>query len=175
MIAEYPFLGEFQAGLLALLIRKPEKVLGVVGPPHFTNLVHVDIARIAVEAYEKHGVDNFRLSKAALMELVRNYLGRKRRDVWPVYRRYLKQLYQRPLDDEPVHCSNESETLSDRRTTATHSSRRSAASTLSSLIRFTRSLTNSRLMPAEKESPKSPDPGTSKPHTGCAPLRPTLG
>jgi hypothetical protein len=102
MIAEYEFSEEFQARLLALLIQKPEKVFHVVRAHHFTHPIHTEIARITTEAYERYGIDNFRLSKAALMELVRNHLGKKGRDLWRVYRKYVKELFQLTLDDEAL-------------------------------------------------------------------------
>src|ERR1700674_3007510 len=102
MLSGYPFTEEFQDRLLALLLQQPEKVLHVVRARHFTNSVNMDIARIATEAYEKHGTENFRLSKAALMQLMKKSLGRKRRDVWRVYRKQIKELYKTSLDDEPI-------------------------------------------------------------------------
>jgi hypothetical protein len=102
MISKYPFSEDFQARLLALMIQEPAKVLHVVRARHFTSPIYMDIARIATEAYEKHGTETFRLSKAALMQLIKKFLGRKRRDVWHVYRKYIKRLYKISLQDEPI-------------------------------------------------------------------------
>jgi hypothetical protein len=102
MLSKYPFTEDFQTRLLALMIQEPEKVLHVVRARHFTSAIHMDIARIAMETYEKHGTEAFRLSRAALEQLIRKFLGRKRRDVWRVYRKYIKRLYKISLEDQPI-------------------------------------------------------------------------
>jgi hypothetical protein len=102
MLSKYPFTEDFQTRLLALMIQEPEKVLHVVRARHFTSAIHMDIARIATEAYEKHGTEAFRLSRAALEQLIRKFLGRERRDLWHVYRKHIKRLYKISLEDEPI-------------------------------------------------------------------------
>jgi len=114
MISGYPYSEEFQLRLLAQLIRRPETVLGDVLANHFTNPIHVDLARIATEAYEKHGTKHVRLSKAALKELARKNLGKRRRDVWPAYRKVFKKLYHLHLDDEPIVLAQVQEFISER-------------------------------------------------------------
>jgi hypothetical protein len=91
---------EFQLKLLSLLIREPEQVLGIVEARHFTSPIFTDIARIVTHAYKRH--PNARLTKSSVMVLVKEELGKKRRNLWPTYKHTIRELYQSQPDDEFV-------------------------------------------------------------------------
>src|SRR5271155_4155811 len=94
----YPWGGAFQQKLLALLLREPDKSLGVIQPHFFTSPIHADIARIRRDALSKHQTEPVSLSKVTLKELVRASLGRKD-EYWPEYRREIRKLYETELKD----------------------------------------------------------------------------
>lgn len=96
----YPYGEPFQRSLLALLIRHPRRVSGIVFAQFFTTPVHVDIAREALEAYKKY--PDVRLTRATLRELVRESLGPKEDEHWPTYKHEIKTLFNMPLPDKPV-------------------------------------------------------------------------
>ena len=96
----YPYGEPFQRSLLAFLIRHPRRVSGIVFAQFFTTPMHVDIAREALEVYKKH--PDVRLTKATLLEFVRESLGPKGDEHWPAYKTEIKALYQMPLPDKPV-------------------------------------------------------------------------
>ncbi len=99
---EYPFSKDFQAHLLALLVRRPKEYLRICEPRHFGSPVHMDIARLVAESYEKHGTDGFLLSRATLGQIVKKYLGTKRRELWPEYKCEIRKLFKLSLTDKPI-------------------------------------------------------------------------
>jgi len=102
MAGEYPFGESFQRKLLAVLVRKPEKAIDIVEPQFFTSPILVDIARLSKELLDGQSTH---LSKSSLMEVVKGYLGERKSDVWPAYRRVIKKLYRRGvLRDSEVVC-----------------------------------------------------------------------
>lgn len=96
----YPYGEPFQLRLLALLVKRPEKALGIVEPQYFGNPVLADIARIANLVYQKE--PGVRLSQTTLRELAHGSLGKKGEEYWPLYKSSIRKIYKMKLDDEPV-------------------------------------------------------------------------
>jgi hypothetical protein len=99
---EYEWGESFQQKLLALYIREPQTTFSIVEPSYFTSPVHVDVARLAKEVYEKHNRSEVRLSCPTLLAIVKGYLGKKRREVWPGYRKVIRSLYEENINDRQV-------------------------------------------------------------------------
>src|SRR5690348_6968064 len=74
---EYPFGKEFQTKLLALFVRRPQQVDGIVEPHYFSNPIHAEIARLVFEVRERNP-NLRRVARRDLYEVVRSHLGRKR-------------------------------------------------------------------------------------------------
>lgn len=101
MVDEYEFGKYFQLKLLTLLVRKPKKFQPIIEPWYFTNPVYVDIARVAKEVYKKYGTKKFRLKSYILRELTREGLSlKRRREVWPSYKKIIKSIFSFPLPDQ---------------------------------------------------------------------------
>lgn len=96
---EFPYDTEFQRKILYLLIRKPE-LRSTIGPRHFSDLMHTDIARIVCETYEKRPKCD-RLTKITVKAIVKAALVEKRRrDIWPTYRVEIRKLFQLSTSDD---------------------------------------------------------------------------
>jgi DnaB-like helicase C terminal domain len=93
---------EFQRKLLALCVRDPKSIRHIVEPQYFTNPIHLDIARLSSEIYKEHRHGDTRLGKGSLSAIVKGYLGKKRHDVWPAYKKVIKKLFKDKLKDRPV-------------------------------------------------------------------------
>lgn len=102
MPVEFEYGEGFQRKILSLYVRDPQATYQIVEPSYFTNPIHVDIARLAKEVYEKHNRAEVRLSCSTLLAIVRQYLGKKRSEVWPGYRREIKELFVDGLKDKRV-------------------------------------------------------------------------
>lgn len=97
MIESYPYGKVFQQRLLAILLKEPEKVLGVLEPQFFVSPIHVEVARIAIEAYREHGTQDFRLHRSTVMEMVKASVSN--RDVWSAYKSEVKRLFKTSVSD----------------------------------------------------------------------------
>lgn len=93
---------DFQRKLLALCVRDPKSTRHIVEPQYFTNPIHLDIARLTSEIYKEHRQRDTLLGRGSLSAIVKGYLGKKRRDVWPAYRKVIKRLFKTRLKDRPV-------------------------------------------------------------------------
>jgi replicative DNA helicase len=82
---------EFQSNLLALLIRKPQRVLHIVRAGYFTNPIFVDIARIVTKAYERH--PNNRFTKATLLAVLKDELGKRWREHRRLFRKTVREIF----------------------------------------------------------------------------------
>lgn len=102
MPKEYQYGEAFQQKLLAMYVREPQATQGVIEPAYFSNPMHVDIARLTKEIYAKHKYSEVKLSRATLLAIVKGYLGKKRRDIWPGYRKVVKDLFTEKLRDRAV-------------------------------------------------------------------------
>lgn len=101
-MAEYTFNEAFQQRLLAAVVRRPDKMQGLVEPEYFTSPVFQDIAKLAAGVRNDKDTKNAVLSKTTLLMLLRDYLGGSRKDLWPMYKRATKRLYKTSLSDLPV-------------------------------------------------------------------------
>jgi hypothetical protein len=97
---EFPFSDQFQFDVLCLYVRFPDKV-GAVEPRYFVNPIHIDIARLVNDHREKHP-DEPVLARHVLLEAVKAYLGRKRRDAWSQYKHTIKKIYRNELSNGAV-------------------------------------------------------------------------
>lgn len=97
---EYAWGEEFQRKLLAWYLREPKAALSIVEPGYFTSPIMVDICRLGREVFQSQ--QGAELSRPSLAALVKDYLGKRRRDVWPLYRRMVRQLFKENLDDRYV-------------------------------------------------------------------------
>lgn len=102
MATEYEFGGKFERKILALYIREPVKSYSIIEPEYFNSPIHTDIARLVKQLYDKHNIRDSRLSLESLCEVVKGYLGRKRRDVWPEYKNTIKKVFNDDLGDQSV-------------------------------------------------------------------------
>lgn len=100
MADEYPWGESFQKLLLAWYIREPRAAHPVVEPSYFTNPIFVDICRLMKEeVVERQERGLITISKPSLSVLVKDYLGKRRRDVWPLYKRVIRDAFKEKLDD----------------------------------------------------------------------------
>ena len=95
---EYPHGREVQFDFLCLYARETEKFHDIIKAAYFQSPIHTDIARIVDENYQKHPLKS-RLRKSILRELVRGYLGKKRREVWPTYKAVVDKIFAVHLDN----------------------------------------------------------------------------
>jgi hypothetical protein len=102
MPSEYSFDERFQRKILSLFIREPQKAYSIVQPEFFTNPIHLDLARITKQLYDKHNIRDSKLSKETLSVIIKNFLGRKREEVWPEYKRVIGKIFDDDLTDESV-------------------------------------------------------------------------
>ena len=102
MPAEFSWGEAFQQKLLALYVRDPQVAFTIVEPAYFTNPIHVDVARLTKEIYVSHNRAEVKLSRDTLLAVVKNYLGKKRRDVWPGYRKVVRELFEDKIKDKSV-------------------------------------------------------------------------
>ena len=101
-MSEYQWGEEFQKKLLAWYLREPKAAYQVVEPSYFSSPVLVDICRLAKEVLRGQIQNGIELSRPSMSALVKDYLGKRRRDVWPLYRRAVKELFHENLDDRYV-------------------------------------------------------------------------
>ena len=97
MPQEHPYDEAFQRKLLHLFVRKP-KIREVVQPGYFSGPIHTEIARLVAEVYEKHPKDT--LTKEAVLTRVKEFLGSKRRDIWPTYKSEIKKVFAQSTSDD---------------------------------------------------------------------------
>jgi archaellum biogenesis ATPase FlaH len=88
----YDFGPAFQLRVLSLLIRQPEKAIGVIEPQYFDNPLHFDIASVICKTYEAH--PKSRLTKTTLKELVKQSLSRKELRNWSYYKEAIRAAYR---------------------------------------------------------------------------------
>lgn len=101
MNGEYEFTKDVQSRFLALLVRFPNLINGLIEPPYFSCSIHVDIARVAKEAHIKSESKDARLTKASLKALVQQDLHeRRRRDAVSMYFREIRELFKIGLPDK---------------------------------------------------------------------------
>jgi len=97
---EYSFNHDAQRSLLALLVRRPAGVLGLIEPRLFTSPIHVDIARLAVDALNNKNLKLDKLSAISLWAVVSGYLREsKRRYCMKHYRKEINALFEVDLSD----------------------------------------------------------------------------
>src|SRR5438128_12355522 len=97
MIHDYPFGKIFQLRLLAFLVRRPNKVAGIVEPRYFTHPVHLGIARVTAEAYKRH--PEARVGRHTLVELLKADLSKKLiRESWPLYEKAIGSIFRFRFD-----------------------------------------------------------------------------
>ncbi len=102
MPADYEFGESFQRKLLSLYVRDPQATYGIIEPHYFTNPIHVDVARLVKEVYDKHNRSEVQISRPTLLAVVKEYLGSKRSEVWPGYRREIRELFSDDLKDKRI-------------------------------------------------------------------------
>jgi hypothetical protein len=102
MPSEFEWGEAFQHKLLAIYIRDPQSSYAIIEPSYFTNPIHVDIARLTKDVYEKQNRSEVRISRPTLMAIVRGYLGKKREEVWPGYKREIRKLFEDDIKDKHV-------------------------------------------------------------------------
>lgn len=90
---------DFLQKLLAVYVRYPKTLFSILEPYRFNHPVFLDIARLTKEHYEKYGLECI-LSKATLKHIVKSYLGKKRKEIWPTYRRTIRLLFADGLWDK---------------------------------------------------------------------------
>jgi hypothetical protein len=96
---EYSWGESFQKKLLAWYITEPRVAYPIVEPFYFTNPIFVDICRLMKEVVEKQERGLIQISKASLAVLVKDYLGKRRSDVWPLYKKVLRDAFEEKLED----------------------------------------------------------------------------
>lgn len=99
---EFSWSESFQRKLLAAYIREPQSCFHFIEPSYFTNPLHVDIARLTKEVYQKHNLNEVRLSRSTLAIIIRGYLGKKRRELWGSYKRVVTAIFEDDLRDKVV-------------------------------------------------------------------------
>lgn len=103
MPGEYEWSESFQQRLLAMYLREPHSTFAIVEPMYFTSPIHQDISRWAQEIYvDVKRTEDFHLSRPTMLAVVKGALGKKRNDVWPLYRKVLKTLYTEDLQDRQI-------------------------------------------------------------------------
>jgi archaellum biogenesis ATPase FlaH len=100
-VAEYGWSDVFQRKIVALLIREPAKMMSLVEPKFFASPILTDIARLVKEIYAHHK-EPITLSRSTLSEIVKAWLGRKRRELWRAYRHEIRLVYGDKLRDKIV-------------------------------------------------------------------------
>jgi hypothetical protein len=98
----YSYPGPFQRRLLAALIKKPDKMRGLIEPEYFTSPVLQDIARLVISVRNNSETKSAVLSLPTLLAMTRSYLGKRVKDLWPMYRSMIKKLYSYKQTDFPV-------------------------------------------------------------------------
>lgn len=96
MSQEYQSDAGTQFALLALYVRRPKRVAAYIQPQYFPNEVHMEIARVVQSNRAKHPHD--RISKATLRTLVKQELGKRRADLWPMYKKTISKIFADRLD-----------------------------------------------------------------------------
>jgi hypothetical protein len=99
---QYPWSEAFQKKLLAILVRRPDSSPEIFEPRFFSNPILVDLARLAKETYDTPETKHVELSRSAFMTVVRNYLGKNRKGVWPGYRSIIKKIFRDKMKDFAV-------------------------------------------------------------------------
>ena len=99
---EYEYSEGFQRKLLALYVSDPQATHGIVEPKFFTYPIHVDIARLVKETYESHNKSEVQISRPTLLAIVKEFLGKKRREVWPGYRKEIRELFSENGSDRRI-------------------------------------------------------------------------
>ena len=114
MIDRYPFGQVFQMKLLALLVQKPQKVLGIVEPQYFTIVNYIEVSRIALEIYAKYlpKKPDFRLDYESLKEAV--YATETDSHTRHNFKRLLKDIFRMPPDDSPLLIDQTREFIKER-------------------------------------------------------------
>ncbi|MBZ5672583.1 MAG: AAA family ATPase [Acidobacteriia bacterium] len=98
----YGFAQAFQLKLLAAVVRRPKEFVSIVEPQYFGSSSYVNIARLSRDAYEEHGLNEFRLKVESLKEIVRADLGERKKGLRPHYRRVVEELFKADLEDVPA-------------------------------------------------------------------------
>jgi archaellum biogenesis ATPase FlaH len=88
----YPYGGQFQQRLLALLVQYPKETSSIIQPRYFEIPTLVDIARVVSEFHARHQDAAF--SYVVLKEAVRASLSRKQMENWSYYKEDLKAAFQ---------------------------------------------------------------------------------
>ncbi len=102
MAEEYAWGDSFQQKLLALYVRDPKATYNIIEPAYFTNPVFQDISRLTKDLLQRHDNKDVRLTQHTLTAVVKGSLGKKRREIWPAYRKTVRQLFEDRLDDRSV-------------------------------------------------------------------------
>jgi hypothetical protein len=106
MATEYSSSNDFQRKILSLFIREPGQSHSIVEPEYFTDPITQDIARISKQLYDRHSKKDLTLSRETLGETVKSFLGRKRQDIWPEYKRVIKKAFEDDLSDRAIILDN---------------------------------------------------------------------
>lgn len=96
-MVEYIWDKAFQRKLLYLCIRKPE-LREIIQAQYFTRPIHMDIARLVLEAYEIR--PEAQLTAPTVRAMVKGYLGKKRTEIWPTYKREIKKIFSQATGDD---------------------------------------------------------------------------
>jgi archaellum biogenesis ATPase FlaH len=100
--SEYSYGEAFQLKLLAACVRRPRKMNGVIDHEFFSNPVHQDLAKLTQGIRDNPDTKTAKLTKTTLLTLMKDYLGDKKKDLWPLYRRVIRKIYKPDLRDLPV-------------------------------------------------------------------------
>lgn len=102
MREKYGYTQEFQENLLSLMIRKPDRVCGLVKPSYFTDPIFREIAGVVAKTYEKH--PNTRLTKPTLLEslLDKRPKPKDRHTFKRIFRHALRQVFGYQGSDDDV-------------------------------------------------------------------------
>lgn len=101
--SKYDFNEDAQLKLLALFIRKPAELLGIVEPRYFSNPIHIDIARLVKGCYSGKNPKTDRLEKTSLRALLWKYPKKEHRksayELKKTYRRVIREIFDVSLGD----------------------------------------------------------------------------
>jgi len=105
----------FQKKLLAILVREPDKAIGIIEPQFFTNPIFTDVARISKNVLSRHERGEVKLTRSSLAAIVRDRLEGKRRRLWPLYKKVVRRIFKDKLEDMPLVLGQALEFAKDRK------------------------------------------------------------
>ena len=97
---EYRFNHDAQRSLLAFFVRRPREASSLIQPCYFTSPIHMDIARLAQEAFEGKDLKTDKLTATSLLALVSGYLRKsKPRGAMKHYKKEVQTLFEMDSPD----------------------------------------------------------------------------